>query len=66
MIPDVGGPIWGWAVFITTVILGIALVYGLVMWSRRLKTREARQVQDKGTERVYREAEQQDRRELPS
>jgi hypothetical protein len=66
MTPDVGGPVWGWAVIIVTVILGIALVYGMIMWSRRLKSPEARRVRDNATERVYREAEQQDRRELPS
>jgi hypothetical protein len=66
MTPDVGGPVWSWGVGLMIVILGIALVYALIMWSRRVKSPEARQVRDNATERVYRQAEQQDRRELPS
>jgi hypothetical protein len=52
---------WGWAVIIGTVALGVALVYGLVSWSWR--TRRDEVVSEQGTERVYREAERDTRRE---
>lgn len=61
MVTDIGGPVWGWAVVILTVVLGAALAYGLVMWSRRSTSPEMREVRDQGTKRVYREAEQEAR-----
>ncbi len=51
---------------VLVLILGGALVYGLVMWSRRRKDPAARAVRDRGTERVYREAEREDQKELRS
>jgi type VI protein secretion system component VasK len=65
MVPDVGGPVWGWAVVIGTAILGLALVYGVVMWSRRSPNPEVNRRRDEAVERVYRETER-DNRELRS
>jgi hypothetical protein len=65
MVPDIGGPVWGWAVVILTAILGLALVYGVVMWSRRSSNPEVNRRRDEAVERVYRETER-DNRELRS
>jgi hypothetical protein len=63
MVPDVGGPVWGWAVVIGTAILGLALVYAVVMWSRRSSNPEVNRRREEATERVYSEAER-DKRKL--
>jgi hypothetical protein len=50
---------------ILVIVLGVALAYG-VSRSRREGDVKARQATDRGTERVYDEAERQDRKELRS
>jgi hypothetical protein len=66
MTNEPGQFLWLFMDVILLVALGAALIYGMVMWSRRRQTPGAKQVRDQGTERIYREAEQQDRREIPS
>jgi hypothetical protein len=66
MANDIGGWLWLFIDVILLAILGAALVYAVVMWSRRRTDSATRAASDAATERVYREAEQQDRRELPS
>ena len=51
---------------ILVIALGVALAYGLSRWSRREGDPDARKARDRGTERVYDEAERQDRKELRS
>jgi hypothetical protein len=46
-------------------ILLVALIAATVMWSMRRKDRGIKQARDRATERIYDEAEQQDKRELP-
>lgn len=57
MLEGTSGVLWLMMNAIMVAILGAALVYGVVMWSRRSKSRAAQQVRDEGTERVYRESE---------
>lgn len=66
MANDIGGLLWLFIDVILLAILGGALVYAVIMWSRRRTDPAARAARDSATERVYREAEEQDRRELPS
>jgi hypothetical protein len=51
---------------VLVIALGAALAYGIYMWSRRRTDPAATKARDKATERVYAEADRQDRRELPS
>jgi hypothetical protein len=51
---------------ILVIVLGVALAYGLSRWSQREGDVKARQATDRSTERVYDEAERQDRKELRS
>jgi hypothetical protein len=46
-------------------ILLVALIVATLMWSMRRKDRGIEQARDRATERIYDEAEQQDRREQP-
>jgi len=61
-----------WLIIDVVLLLALAgaLIYGIYMWSTRRGGREAERVRDRGTERVYREAEAEaqaeDRRELRS
>ena len=59
---------WLWMIMdvILVIALGVAIVYGLMMYARRSRDPATREVRDRATERVYREAEEQDRKELPS
>jgi hypothetical protein len=66
MTPDIGSPVWGFAVAVLPIILGIALVYAVVRWSRRPRTSQTHQVKERATERVYNEAERQERRQETS
>ena len=62
MVNEPGMSIW-MIVGVLVIILGAALVYGVMMWSRGRKDPAIREAQDRGTERGYREAER-DREEI--
>ena len=57
-----------WLILGVVLVLTLAggLIYRLVMSSRHRGGPEAARVRDRATERVYRETEQQERKELPS
>jgi hypothetical protein len=57
-----------WLIIDVVLVLALAgaLIYGIYMWSRHRGGPASERVRDRGTERVYREAEAQDRKELPS
>jgi hypothetical protein len=59
-----GMSIWTIIDVVLLVILGAAMVYGAIRWSRARKDPAIREAQDRGTERVYREAERRDRKEM--
>jgi hypothetical protein len=48
--------------YIGIAILGIALAYGVLMWSRRSGNRAVKQVKDRATERVYDETDREEKR----
>jgi hypothetical protein len=56
--------IWAMIDVVLLVILGAAMVYGAIMWSRARKDPAIREAQDRGTERVYQQAERRDREEI--
>jgi hypothetical protein len=66
MTPDVGSPIWGFAVVVLPIILGIALVYAVFRWSNRRRTSQTHQAKERATERVYNEAEREEHRQQTS
>jgi hypothetical protein len=59
-----GMSIWAMIDVVLLVILGAAMVYGAIMWSRARKDPAIREAQDRGTERVYQQAERRDREEI--
>jgi hypothetical protein len=63
---DPGGLLWLVINVGMVAALGIALAYGAIKWANRRTDPETREAARMATERVYRQAEEQDRRELPS
>ena len=66
MAEGASGVFWLLMNVVLVAILGAALVYGVVMWSRRSKSPASQKIRDEGTERVYEESERQERGKLPT
>ena len=66
MTTETSGWLWMFMDVILLAILGVALVYAVIMWSRRRTGPAARRQADAATERVYRETDEQRRREYGS